>query len=55
VIMGNKENSYILNLAPRVGGSLWILAICALCIMKTGMSMGASLSSDFDRHSSQIF
>jgi hypothetical protein len=55
VIMGNKENGYILNLSPSAGGSLWILAICALRIMKTGLGMAASLSFEFDRQSSHIF
>jgi hypothetical protein len=41
VMMSNKDNDYILNLSPSAGGSSWILAICALRIMKTGLGHGS--------------
>jgi hypothetical protein len=55
VMMRNKDNSYISNLSPSTGGPSWILAICALRIMKTSLGMGTSSSSEFDSRSSWSF
>jgi hypothetical protein len=41
VMMSNKDNNYISNLSHGVDGPSWILAICALHIMKNDLGHGS--------------